>query len=57
MANYVRFQRGTQAAYDKLKAENRLSDYTLYSLGLGDTKPIKDAIDTFEALVKQIEKF
>lgn len=30
MANYVRFQRGTQEAYDKLKQAGRLSDYILY---------------------------
>lgn len=30
MANYVRFQRGTQEAYNKLKENNRLNDYTLY---------------------------
>ena len=30
MANYVRFQRGTQEAYDKLKQAGRLNDYILY---------------------------
>ena len=30
MANYVRFQRGTQEAYDKLKQTGRLNDYILY---------------------------
>ena len=30
MANYVRFQRGTQVAYNKIKENNRLNDYTLY---------------------------
>lgn len=30
MANYVRFQRGTQEAYDRLKQAGRLSDYILY---------------------------
>ena len=30
MANYVRFQRGTQEAYDKLKQAGRLNDYVLY---------------------------
>lgn len=30
MANYVRFQRGTQEAYNKLKETGRLNDYTLY---------------------------
>lgn len=30
MANYVRFQRGTQEAYDNLKKAGRLNDYILY---------------------------
>lgn len=30
MANYVRFQRGTQEAYNNLKSLNRLNDSTLY---------------------------
>lgn len=30
MANYVRFQRGTQEAYDNLKRAGRLNDYILY---------------------------
>lgn len=30
MANYVRFQRGTQSAYDSYKQSGRLNDYTLY---------------------------
>lgn len=30
MANYVRFQRGTQEAYNKLKQAGRLNDYILY---------------------------
>lgn len=30
MANYVRFQRGTQEAYNKLKDAGRLNDYILY---------------------------
>lgn len=30
MANYVRFQRGTQEAYNRLKEAGRLNDYTLY---------------------------
>lgn len=29
-ASYVKFQRGSQAAYDKLKAENRVDENTLY---------------------------
>lgn len=28
--NYVRFQRGSQAAYDNLKSKNRINEYTLY---------------------------
>lgn len=30
MANYVRFQHGTQEAYNRLKETGRLNDYTLY---------------------------
>lgn len=28
--NYVRFQRGSRAAYDNLKSKNRINEYTLY---------------------------
>ena len=38
MANYVRFQRGSQDAYNNLKSAGRLNDYTLYFIYDPDNK-------------------
>lgn len=40
MANYVRFQRGSQDAYNNLKSAGRLNDYTLYFIYDPDNKTI-----------------
>lgn len=40
MANYVRFQRGSQEAYNSLKSAGRLNDYTLYFIYDPDNKTI-----------------
>lgn len=40
MANYVKFQRGSQAAYDALKTAGKLDENTLYFIYAGDNSSV-----------------